>query len=123
MLHIDIVNKSTYSNNSLFTCCGGVRGKQQMEGNNRGRGRRVPCECFCPPDSTAHICTHTHRQTQHTSTEWKQVILLTAGTSFKRKKNTRESNMTGIYERQRQKDMRGTKDVTGRKKKKTRIRV
>lgn len=51
------------------------------------------------------------------------MILLTAGTSFKRKKNTRESNMTGIYERQRQKDMRGTKDVTGRKKKKTRIRV
>lgn len=45
------------------------------------------------------------------------MILLTAGTSLKRKKkNTRESNMTGIYERQRQKDTRGTKDERGRKK-------
>lgn len=31
-----------------------------MEGNNRGRGRRVPCECLCPPDSTAHALTRTH---------------------------------------------------------------
>lgn len=137
MLHIDIENKSTYSNNSLSHILQQRERKQQMEGNNWGRHRRVPCECFCPPaQPTAHTHTYTPCQCTHLYTcihtyrcntqplnrnkwsIWLRGLRPELQKKRKEKKHTREKQDRHIWkaERDRRKERRETEDEKGRKK-------
>ena len=99
MLHIDIENKSTYSNNSLFTCCGCVSGNHQMEGNNRGRGRRVPLWVLLPPQTAQHTSAriHTDRHSTQALIGNKWFFWLHARVSREKKKLEREQHDGNIW--------------------------